>query len=117
MALITPQGLPWHEPPGHERGYSKYLLSPQDGLSSRLDLRLSRYPIGGRVLPHVHDVAEQAYFFISGRALVVCGEEAHIAGPQDTVFVPPGVNHSVENTGDGDLVFIVITTPPEDIPR
>jgi oxalate decarboxylase/phosphoglucose isomerase-like protein (cupin superfamily) len=34
-----------------------------------------------------------------------------------TMFVPPGINHAVENTGDEDLVFIVVTSPPNDVPR
>lgn len=117
MALITPHSRSWHEPPGHERGYSKYLVSAEDGLSSRLDFRLSRYPIGGRVDPHTHEVAEQLYFFIEGTGTVRCDDEAYTVGPEHTVFVPPGAVHSLENTGSTDLVFVVVTSPPEDIAR
>lgn len=115
MALIEPGSRPWREPPGHDRGFSRYLVSPGDGLSTRLDFRLSRYPVGGRVQLHMHNIAEQLYYFIEGTATVVCGEEIYEVEPEQTVFVPPRVPHSVVNTGDRDLVFVVVSSPPEDI--
>jgi oxalate decarboxylase/phosphoglucose isomerase-like protein (cupin superfamily) len=30
------------------------------------------------------------------------------------IFLPPGVEHAIANTGLTDLVFLVITSPPED---
>ncbi|MEE8435335.1 MAG: cupin domain-containing protein [bacterium] len=32
----------------------------------------------------------------------------------DVIFIPPGVRHAIHNTGKGDLLFLVITTPPDD---
>ena len=32
----------------------------------------------------------------------------------DYIFIPPGVEHAIYNTGLADLVFIVVTTPPTD---
>jgi mannose-6-phosphate isomerase-like protein (cupin superfamily) len=32
----------------------------------------------------------------------------------DVVFIPPGVEHGITNTGLGDLTFIVVTTPIDD---
>ena len=33
--------------------------------------------------------------------------------PND-IFIPPGVEHAIYNTGLADLVFIVVTAPPSD---
>ena len=55
--------------------------------------------------------------FISGTAVATYGEERFVVTKGFTMFVPPGVKHSVENTGDEDLVFIVTTSPPNDIAR
>ncbi|GAA1931090.1 hypothetical protein GCM10009775_24090 [Microbacterium aoyamense] len=115
--FIESAGLPWHEPPGHVRGYSQYVVTPSDGRSERFDFRLSRYPVGGRVDPHVHEVAEQLYFFIEGAGTVLCGDETYQVGPGHTVLVAPGVVHAVENTGAVDLLFTVTTSPPDDIER
>ena len=32
----------------------------------------------------------------------------------DFIFLPPGVDHSIENTGLTDLVFLVVTSPVTD---
>ena len=34
--------------------------------------------------------------------------------PGDVIFIPPGIEHSIINTGLKDLVFLVITVPPTD---
>jgi len=109
--------VPWAEPPGHVGGYSKYLISPESQGSRFFDFRISRYPMAGRVEPHVHEIAEHAYYFLEGTGLVEYGEERHIVAPGTVMFVPPGVRHAVENTGQQDLVFIVATSPPDDIAR
>ena len=56
-------------------------------------------------------------FSLNSLYLVVLGDEKTIVGPGFTMFVPPKINHGVENTGDDDLVFIVATSPPNDVPR
>jgi oxalate decarboxylase/phosphoglucose isomerase-like protein (cupin superfamily) len=32
----------------------------------------------------------------------------------DVIFLPPGIDHSIANTGLVDLVFLVITSPVTD---
>ncbi len=32
----------------------------------------------------------------------------------DIILTPPGETHGVENTGNEPLVYLAITTPPED---
>lgn len=106
----------WVEPPGHVRGYSRYLVGPHSG-SKYFDFRTSSYPSGGRVDPHVHEVAEQVYYFTSGTGQARCGQETRTVAAGDVMFVPAGVVHSLTCTSDDDLTFVVVTTPPDDIPR
>jgi mannose-6-phosphate isomerase-like protein (cupin superfamily) len=106
----------WTEPPGHVRAYSRYLVGPDQG-SRYFDFRVSRYPAGGRVEQHVHDVAEQVYYFISGTGEARCGGDDRAVGPGDLMFVPPGAPHSLVATGAGELRFVVVTSPPDDIAR
>lgn len=109
--------LEWHEPPGHVRAYSKYLIEPDTVDTRHFDVRLSRYPSGGYVASHHHDVAEQVYYFIEGTGTAECGDETVTVGPGTVMFVRPGVRHAVTATGEGDLVFVVVTSPPGDIAR
>lgn len=107
----------WIEPPGHFGGLSKVLVSPDSHETAYFDFRISRYPIGSRVDPHHHDVAEHVYYFSSGTGLVGWGDETYVIEPGMAMFVPPGVVHSITNTGESDLVFFVATSPPSDISR
>lgn len=117
MGVRDSRRLPWHEPPGHNSGFSKYLVNEEQDGSKYFDFRISRYPIRGEVEPHTHEVAEQIYYVISGSGLFTYGDEEHIISPGYTVFIPAGVVHGLRNTGDEDLVFVVVTSPPNDIPR
>ena len=37
-----------------------------------------------------------------------------IVRPDTVIFIPPGVEHAIYNTGLEDLKFLVITSPPDD---
>jgi len=38
----------------------------------------------------------------------------HVVRKHDFIFLPPGVEHSISNTGLVDLVFLVVTAPVTD---
>jgi mannose-6-phosphate isomerase-like protein (cupin superfamily) len=40
--------------------------------------------------------------------------KSHVARKHDVIFLPPGVPHSINNTGLVDLVFLVVTSPVTD---
>ncbi len=57
------------------------------------------------------DVTER-YLILAGQGLAEVGkEEAHQLGPGDAIVIPPGSRQRIQNTGDGDLVFLAICTP------
>ncbi len=42
------------------------------------------------------------------------GNEHRVVRKHDVIFLPPGVEHAIHNTGIGDLTFLVITSPARD---
>jgi mannose-6-phosphate isomerase-like protein (cupin superfamily) len=40
--------------------------------------------------------------------------ERRVVRRHDVIFIPPGTPHAISNTGLVDLVFLVITSPPDD---
>lgn len=102
----------WEQSPGHFDGaLSKILVSvAQDG-ASYLDLRQSCYAPRAYVQRHVHDAKEQVYLFLEGEGVLEIDDERRVVRPQSFVFIPPGVPHALANTGTGNLVFLVVTTP------
>jgi len=109
--------VPWDELPGHLGGaYSKMLVRPEVCGSKHIDHRISCYQPRAHVAPHAHKAQEQVYHVIEGEGLVELDGRKQVVRKHDVVFVPPGVVHSLHNTGLTDLIFLVVTSPPDDVP-
>ena len=105
----------WENPPAHSPGaLSKMLVRPETAGSELIDFRISTYQPMSYVEPHAHKVQEQIYHVLSGEGLMELGSDRRVVRPGEFIFIPPGVRHAIYNTGQGDLTFFVITTPPED---
>jgi quercetin dioxygenase-like cupin family protein len=107
--------VPWEEPPGHHGGaYSKMLVRPEVCGSKHLDYRISAYQPKAHVEPHAHKLQEQIYHVLDGEGLMEIEGHSRVVRRHDVIFLPPGVEHAISNTGLSDLVFLVITSPPDD---
>lgn len=103
---------PWQQFPAHFGGaLSKALVGPNTTGSKQLDYRISTYQPMAYVEKHVHKVQEQVYHVLDGEGLMEIGDETRVVRKHDVIFLPPGVWHSIQNSGLGDLTFIVVTTP------
>lgn len=106
---------PWQQFPDHYGGaLSKALVHPDTTASRQIDYRISTYAPMAYVQRHAHKVQEQVYHVLDGEGLMEIGDEKTVVRRHDVIFLPPGVPHSIENTGLGDLTFIVVTTPVTD---
>lgn len=107
----------WRQFPDHFGGaLSKPLVMPETAGSRHIDYRISMYQPMAYVKRHKHKVQEQIYHVIEGEGLMEVGDIKQVVRKHDFVFVPPGVEHSISNTGLVDLVFLVVTTPVSDDP-
>lgn len=105
----------WETPPGHFGGAnSKMLVRPENSGSRLVDYRISVYQPMAYVAPHRHKIQEQIYYLLDGEGLMEIDGVRTPVKPFDTIFIPPGVEHAMYNTGLTDLRFIVVTCPPED---
>ena len=66
---------------------------------------------------HAHVGSEQAYVFIRGNGRMQVEEEVQYVGQGEMVYVPPGKRHFIVNTGDENLVFIAVASPPFPVER
>ncbi len=106
---------PWRQFSGHFGGaLSKALVHPETTGSRLVDYRISTYQPMAYVERHVHKVQEQVYHILDGEGLMTIGDERRLVRRHDVIFIPPGIWHAIENTGLGDLTFIVVTTPVTD---
>ena len=107
--------VPWKEFPNHFGGaLSKPLVMPESAGSQHIDYRISMYQPMARVALHKHTLQEQIYHVLEGEGLMQIAGKPHVVRKHDVIFLPPGVEHDIENTGLVGLVFLVITSPVSD---
>jgi mannose-6-phosphate isomerase-like protein (cupin superfamily) len=107
--------VPWREFPNHFGGaLSKPLVMPETARSKHIDYRISMYQPMAHVAKHKHAVQEQVYHVLEGEGLMEIGDSKQIVRKHDVIFLPPGVEHSIANSGLVDLVFLVVTSPVSD---
>jgi mannose-6-phosphate isomerase-like protein (cupin superfamily) len=106
----------WIEAPGHFSAFSKLLVNESDG-SKFFDFRVSSYQPKGYCEVHTHETAENIYYILKGEGIIELDGKRHLVNPGMVAFIPPGVEHGISNTGFEDLIFIVIASPPHDMPR
>lgn len=104
--------VPWREFPNHFGGaLSKPLVMPETARSNHIDYRISMYQPMAHVAKHKHVVQEQVYHVLEGEGLMEIGDRKQVVRKHDVIFLPPGVEHSIANSGLVDLVFLVVTSP------
>jgi mannose-6-phosphate isomerase-like protein (cupin superfamily) len=107
--------VPWKEYPNHFGGaLSKPLVTPETAGARHLDYRISMYQPMAYVELHKHKVQEQIYHVLDGEGLMQIAGETRVVRKHDVIYLPPGIEHSISNSGLVDLVFLVITSPPTD---
>ena len=79
-----------------------------------VDYRISTYQPMGYVALHTHKVQEQIYHILEGEGLMEIAGKRRVVRKHDVMFIPPGVEHGITNSGLTDLTFIVVTTPIDD---
>ena len=114
-AIRAAASVMWDELPAHIGGaYSKLLVRPESCGSKSIDYRISVYQPRAYVEPHRHRIQEQVYHVLEGEALMEIEGERTVVRKDDVIFIPPGVEHAIYNTGLTDLRFIVVTSPTDE---
>lgn len=107
--------VPWQQFPDHFGGaLSKPLVMPENAGSRHIDYRISLYQPMAYVKVHRHKVQEQIYHVLKGEGLMEIDSQSRVVREHDVIFLPPGIDHTIANTGLVDLVFLVVTSPVED---
>jgi quercetin dioxygenase-like cupin family protein len=65
----------------------------------------------GKASPHVHARHGEALYVLGGELALMLEDRVHRVGPDTWAFVPPGVVHEVEVTGDAPARYLVLHAP------
>lgn len=60
---------------------------------------------------HYHNKAQQLFYVLQGVATIQLGEETYRVLRGEALHVPPKTPHRLENDGEEELVFLVISQP------
>ena len=74
-------------------------------------LALWHFREGGGINPHIHERADELFYFLEGEGVFTVGIDTQPVGPGQIVNGPAGVVHSFETTGEGPWSFMTITSP------
>ena len=66
---------------------------------------------GQRTVLHRHAVTEELYHITSGAGLMTLGGQRFAVGTGDTVCIPPGTAHCIENAGVEKLTLLCACSP------
>src|SRR5260370_424785 len=71
------------------------------------------FDTGGKTPPNVHQHAHEMFYVLSGRGRAYCDGKTYDVAKGDTLVLPPGMEHVVENTGTDKLYCLTVMVPNE----
>jgi mannose-6-phosphate isomerase-like protein (cupin superfamily) len=98
-----------HEDPNAPGAFKKILLRGDDFIEGNIEtVTTALLPLGKAFTPHYHTDRQEVFIMTRGNAKIAVDEEEATLGEGDTVVVPVGSLHRMENIGTEDVEFIVI---------
>jgi mannose-6-phosphate isomerase-like protein (cupin superfamily) len=88
------------------------LMHPDQGMNRNQSLAEAIVVPGATTRLHRHPRSEELYHVTAGTGRMTLGAETFDVAPGDTVCIPPGTPHCIENTGAGPLHILCACSPP-----
>jgi mannose-6-phosphate isomerase-like protein (cupin superfamily) len=86
-----------------------YLIDKENSPSRRLTMGYTTIYPTGSTTGHAHEDMEETYFVISGKGVMVVGEDEFEIEQGDALYVPPGEYHTTYQRGNMPLVVLWVT--------
>ncbi len=87
------------------------LMHPATHKNAKQSLAQAVIPVGTRTQLHRHVRSEELYHITSGQGRMTLADEIFTMSVGDTLCIPPGIAHCIENIGDKDLVILCCCAP------
>ena len=87
------------------------LLHPARHGNRNQSLAEATVPVGARTLLHRHTLSEELYHVLQGTGRMHLDGEDFAVAPGDTVLIPPGSAHCIENTDAVPLRLLCCCAP------
>jgi len=87
------------------------LMHPAVHANVNQSLAEATVPVGIKTILHRHHNSEELYHITAGQGRITLGDEIFEVGLGDTVCIPPGTPHCIENTGQDVLKILCCCAP------
>lgn len=87
------------------------LIHPNQNGNYNQSLAEAFVPVGIKTLLHKHHESEELYHITQGNGLMTLDEQQFKVGMGDTVCIPPGTAHCIENIGENELKILCCCSP------
>jgi len=105
--------------------YCAYRISPNDtnrlvlvfdpiGEAANFVFAVEIFDVGGRTPPNTHPRAQEMFYVLEGEGIAHCSGKSVALRRGDSLLLPPGTEHQIENTGRGRLYCLTFMTPNDD---
>ena len=88
------------------------LMHPSVHGNANQSLAEAIVPVGQGTRLHRHLLSEEIYHVTEGEGRMVRGDEIFAINPGDTICIPPGTPHRVDNSGPTPLKILCCCSPP-----
>lgn len=88
------------------------LIHPEQHGNRQQSLAEATVAPGGKTLLHRHRQSEEIYHITAGRGIMTLGEERFTIQSGDSICIPPGTPHALENSGEIPLKVLCCCAPP-----
>ncbi len=106
------------------RQYQAFRISPTDtnrlvlvfdpiGDQASFVFAIEIFDVGGRTPPNEHQAGHEMFFVLRGQGAAYSNGERRLLGPGDSLFLPPGTPHEIENIGPDRLYCLTFMAPDD----
>ena len=89
------------------------LIGSNNIKNTKISLQISYIPINSEQPVHNHE-AEQCYYIIRGKGLMIIENEQEIVNPGDAIYISSNKKHGIKNIGNEVLEYLTANTPTFD---
>ena len=105
--------------------YRAYRISPGDtnrlvlvfdpiGEQANFVCAIEIFDVGGRTPPNVHSAAQEMFYVLFGEGIAHADGKLVPFRRGDSLLMPPGTTHQIENTGTTRLYCLTLMVPNQD---
>ena len=105
--------------------YRAYRISPGDtnrlvlvfdplGEQANFVCAIEIFDVAGRTPPNVHSAAQEMFYVLSGEGIAYSEGNSVRIRRGDSLLLPQGTVHQIENTGPGRLYCLTVMVPNQD---